>query len=160
MCSLPLCTAIVRPTNSGSTVERRDQVFTGRLSLVARTASSFLSKCASTNGPFLIERAMFTYLLNLKTTTHNHATGALVTACAESLGWHAPWADRMATRRSFTFTAAMRVIHRIHRNAAHRRTYPAPTHRAGFANRTQTVLGITYFTQSRFAINMNFANFA
>src|SRR3990167_512331 len=97
ICCLPLCTAIVRPTNSGSTVERRDHVFTGRLSLVARTASTFLSKCASTNGPFLMERAIFIYPLNLKATAYNHAAGTLVAASAETLGRHTPRANRMTT---------------------------------------------------------------
>src|SRR6185295_9920241 len=57
MCCFPLCTAIVRPTKSGVIVERRDQVLIGRLSLVARAASTFFDRWASTNGPFLIERA-------------------------------------------------------------------------------------------------------
>ena len=34
MCCLPLCTAIVRPTISGMTVERRDQVLIGRRSFL------------------------------------------------------------------------------------------------------------------------------
>src|SRR3954466_9103159 len=57
MCCLPLWTAMVRPTKSGSTVERRDQVLIGRLSLAAWAASTLLMRCPSTNGPFLIERA-------------------------------------------------------------------------------------------------------
>ena len=56
MCCLPLCTAIVRPTKSGVTVERRDQVLIGFLSLTARAASTFDCRWSSTNGPFLIER--------------------------------------------------------------------------------------------------------
>ena len=40
MCCLPLCTAIVRPTKSGTMVERRDQVLIGRLSLPARALST------------------------------------------------------------------------------------------------------------------------
>src|SRR4029078_2301687 len=63
MCCLPLCTAIVRPTNSGVIVERRDQVLIGFLSLTARAASHFFHTWSSTNGPFLIERAMFRYPL-------------------------------------------------------------------------------------------------
>jgi hypothetical protein len=58
MCCLPLWTAIVSPTNSGVIVERRDQVLIGRLSLVARAASTFFDRWSSTNGPFLIERAI------------------------------------------------------------------------------------------------------
>src|SRR5512140_3720897 len=113
-CCLPLCTAIVRPTNSGNTVERRDQVFTGRLSLVARTASTFFSKCASTNGPFLMERAISIYPLHLKTTAYDHAASTLVATSTEALGRHAPWADRMTSRCSLALAATVRVIDRIH----------------------------------------------
>jgi hypothetical protein len=39
-----LLAVIVNPTKVGRTVERRDQVLTGRLSLVARTVSTFFNK--------------------------------------------------------------------------------------------------------------------
>jgi hypothetical protein len=39
-------------------VERRDHVLIGRLSLVLRAVSTFFIRWTSTNGPFLIERAM------------------------------------------------------------------------------------------------------
>src|SRR3989338_7749466 len=159
ICCLPLCTAIVRPTNSGNTVERRDQVFTGRLSLVARTVSIFLSKCASTNGPFLIERAIYIYPLNLKATTHDHAAGALVSACTEALGRYTPRADRMTPGSSLAFTTTMRVIYRVHHHTAHGRADTTPTHRTSLANRAQTVFGITHFTQCRLAIDVHFADF-
>src|SRR5512141_175911 len=70
MCCLPLWTAMVRPTKSGSTVERRDQVLIGRLSFDAWAASTFFLRCPSTNGPFLIERAMsapYAFLWRLRT---------------------------------------------------------------------------------------------
>src|SRR3989338_5515913 len=139
ICCLPLCTAIVRPTNSGSTVERRDQVFTGRLSLVARTASTFLSKCASTNGPFLMERAIFIYPLNLKATAYNHAAGTLVAASAKTLGRHTPRANRMTTGGCLALTATVWMIDRIHDHTAHGRAHTAPAHRTGFADGAQTV---------------------
>ena len=49
---------MVSPTKSGVIVERRDQVLIGRLSEVARAASTLACRWWSTNGPFLIERAM------------------------------------------------------------------------------------------------------
>jgi hypothetical protein len=55
---LPLCTAMVCPTNSGKIVERRDQVFTTFLSLALFSTSIFTLRCSSTNGPFLVERAI------------------------------------------------------------------------------------------------------
>src|ERR1043165_999658 len=58
-CTLPLCTAIVRPMKSGEIVERRDQVLTGFLSLVACAVSTFFTRWASMNGPFFNERVIF-----------------------------------------------------------------------------------------------------
>src|SRR5690625_6635582 len=49
---------MVSPTNSGKIVELRDQVLIGLLLLPAIAASTFSSRDASTNGPFLIERAI------------------------------------------------------------------------------------------------------
>ena len=48
----PLCTAIVWPTISGTTVERRDQVLMTFFSFARFIASSFSSSGVSTNGPF------------------------------------------------------------------------------------------------------------
>ena len=53
MCCLPLCTAIVRPTKSGRTVERRDQVLIGRLSLAACAASTFFMQVPVDERAFL-----------------------------------------------------------------------------------------------------------
>src|SRR5438552_1164157 len=58
MCCLPLCTAIVSPTKSGTMVERLDQVLIGRLSFEPCAASTFFIRWWSTKGPFLIERAI------------------------------------------------------------------------------------------------------
>src|SRR5262245_18307036 len=49
----PLCTAMVCPTISGITVERRDHVLMTFFSLAWFIASSFWSSGVSTNGPFL-----------------------------------------------------------------------------------------------------------
>src|SRR3954471_15237427 len=61
----------------------------------------------------------------------DHAVRALVFSCAITLGERAPRADRVASRCRFTFTAAMRVIDRIHGDTAHRRAYAAPAHCTG-----------------------------
>src|SRR6266705_3068827 len=55
---LPLCTASVCPTNSGSTVHRRAQVLSTRLSPLRLSPSIFRTRESTTYGPFLIERAM------------------------------------------------------------------------------------------------------
>jgi hypothetical protein len=54
---LPLCTASVWPTISGTTVDRRDHVLITFLSVPARfIASTFSRSGVSTNGPFFSER--------------------------------------------------------------------------------------------------------
>src|SRR5580765_3713086 len=57
----PLCTAIVCPTISGITVERRDHVLMTFFSLARFIASSFSRSGVSTNGPFFIDR-LITFL--------------------------------------------------------------------------------------------------
>src|SRR6218665_4134641 len=82
---------MVRPMNSGSTMERRDQVLTGFLSLVATAFSTLASKSWSTNGPFLRERVIRYPLL--LATRHDHALCALVFAGAITLGKITPGID-------------------------------------------------------------------
>ena len=43
---------------SGVTIDRRDQVLIGRFVLLPVACSTFLARCRSTNGPFLIERGI------------------------------------------------------------------------------------------------------
>ena len=49
---------MVWPTISGMTVERRDHVLITLFSFPRFKPSTFFRKCSSTNGPFLIERAI------------------------------------------------------------------------------------------------------
>src|SRR5512145_454206 len=129
-CCLPLCTAIVRPMNSGRIVERRDQVLIGFLSRVAAATSTFFSRCPSTNGPFFSERDIQDPLLAIPA-LHDHRIGALVLARAIALGERAPRADRIALGTGATLAAAVRMVDRVHRHAAHRRPHTTPAHRAG-----------------------------
>src|ERR1035437_5376632 len=59
---LPLCTANVWPTNSGTIIERRDQVRMGRFSPDLFRRSTFSNRLASTYGPFLSDRGMSYFL--------------------------------------------------------------------------------------------------
>src|SRR5579863_9361127 len=52
---------MVRPTISGMTIERRDQVLIGLRSFLAEATCTFLARCRSTNGPFFNERGMCLY---------------------------------------------------------------------------------------------------
>src|SRR3984885_7806671 len=55
---LPLWTAIVWPTMSGWSVDRRDQVRTTFLSFAWFNASILTIRCPSIKGPFFVDRAM------------------------------------------------------------------------------------------------------
>src|SRR5689334_7632535 len=162
MCCLPLCTAIVSPTKSGVIVERRDQVLIGFLSLVARAASTFASRWPSTNGPFLIERAIAYPQLPFSgmPAAHDHRVGALVLACLVALGRRAPRRHRVMPAAAAVGASAHRVVDRIHRNRAHRRTDAAPAVRAGFADRAQAVLLVADFADRRATVDVHLADFA
>src|ERR1700691_1227692 len=132
MCWRPLCTAMVKPTISGMTMERRDQVLIGFLSFFAEATCTFLARCRSTNGPFFNERGISTYLV--LATLQDHVVGALVMARLQTLGVLAPGRDRMRIALpGLAFAAAVRGVDGIHRKAAHRRTDAAPAFGAGLA---------------------------
>src|SRR5579863_1708373 len=133
MCWRPLCTASVRPTISGTTIERRDQVLMGLRSLRAEATCTFLARCRSTKGPFFSERGMlapsfFAASANpVLATLHDHVVRALVVAGLETLGVPAPGRDRMRIALAgFAFAAAVRVVHRVHGEPAHRRAHATP----------------------------------
>src|SRR6476660_1906535 len=73
----PLWTAIVCPTMSGITVERRDQVFTTFCSREAFSAATCFDRWASTNAPFLIERVI-SYAFDLRRRTMNPSVRLLL----------------------------------------------------------------------------------
>src|SRR5579863_10531971 len=144
---------------SGRIVERRDQVLIGFLSRVAAAASTFFSKWASQNGPFLIERAI-AYSLTLVTALDDHRRRALVAAGAIALRRRAPRAHRIATCCRLAFTTAVRVIDRVHCNATHRRTDTAPAVRASLTDLTEAMLFVAHLTDRRAALDVHAANFA
>src|SRR5215831_9069790 len=107
MCCFPLCTAMVSPTKSGVIVERRDQVLIGRLSEVARAASTFACRWWSTNGPFFTERPMVSSTLRAVAAAHDHAVGALALARLVALRRRAPRRHRVPVAAR---AAAVRVV--------------------------------------------------
>src|SRR5260370_29481739 len=62
-CLRPSWTAMVWPTMSGKMSLRRDQVLLTFFSRGALRSCTFLSRCSSQNGPFLVERLMPNQLL-------------------------------------------------------------------------------------------------
>src|SRR4029453_6823888 len=140
MCALPLCTATVRPTKSGVMVERRDQVLIGFLSLIARAFSTFAIRWPSTNGPFLIERAIASIpqlTFCRVTAAHDHRVGPLVLARLVALGRRAPRRHRVMSSATAVGAPAHRVVDRVHRDTAHRRADAAPAVRTRLADRAQ-----------------------
>src|SRR6185503_12118919 len=112
---LPLCTAIVCPTISGITVERRDHVLMTRFSFAAFIASIFSRSGVSTNGPFFSERLMAL----LRPLLHDEAIGILAAAGLEPLRRLPPRRHRMPSARGLALATTQRVIHRVHGDAAH-----------------------------------------
>src|SRR5689334_8314357 len=120
----PLCTAIVCPTISGTTVERRDQVLMTFFSLTRFIPSIFSRSGVSMNGPFfsdlLIRRSLLLPAL------HDEAVRVLAVPRLVALGRLAPRRHRMTAARGLALAAAERVIDRVHRHAAHVRTLAQP----------------------------------
>src|ERR1039458_2600025 len=135
---LPLCTAMVWPTNSGRIVERRDQVRMTFFSFAALSASSFFSRWSSVNGPFFTLRPMFSYLGLLSFfgfTAHDEPVGPLIVAGLETASRLAPRRDRMTAAGSFAFAAAVRVVDRVHGHAAIVRHLAQPPRTSGLTER-------------------------
>src|ERR1700722_19640208 len=158
MCCRPLCTAIVRPTMSGTIIERRDQVLMGLRSLRAAATWTFLARCRSTNGPFFVERGICSSTHLVLATLHDHVVRALVVAGLLTLGIPAPGRNRVRIALAgLALAATVRVIDRVHGKATHRRTHTAPAHRTGFAVAAQVVLVIADFAQRRAAVDVQLA---
>src|SRR5260221_2784262 len=152
MCCLPLWTAMVRPTKSGRMVERRDQVLIGRLSFAAEAASTFFMRCPSTNGPFLLDRAIAYPLGLLVAAAHDHRLRALVAACLLALGGLSPRRHRVAVAAR---APAQRVVDRVHGLAAHRRADAAPAIGAGLADLAQVVLFVADLAHGGAAVHVH-----
>src|ERR1041385_3400144 len=104
---LPLCTASVWPTNSGTTVERRAQVLTTRFSPLRFIVSMRRNSDCTTYGPFLIERAIRSSLLPA---AHDERIAQLAPAGLESLGDLAPRRRGVTAARRLALAAAHRVV--------------------------------------------------
>src|SRR6058998_2365070 len=97
--------------NSGMIVDRRDHVLITFFSLRRLRSSTLCTRWASTNGPFLIERD-----ISLPP-HHDEAAGPLVAACLIAARGLSPGRNRMTAAGGFAFAAAVRMIHRVHRDA-------------------------------------------
>src|SRR6266511_786523 len=172
-CLRPSWTAIVCPTMSGMTVERRDQVLMTRLSRLRFSSSSFFSRWSSTNGPFFSDLPMVSYLAlhstrfprqplpapPLAATAEDELVGGLVAAAGAALRL-APRAHRVAATRALALAAAERVVDRVHGHAARVRALAAVAVAAGLAQADRVVLGVADLTDRGAAGHLDLADLA
>src|SRR5205814_5149785 len=121
-------------------------------SLEACADSTLCNRCASTNGPFLIERAIRYPLRLLVAAAHDHRLRALVGPGLLALRGLTPRRHRMPVAAR---AAAQRVVHRIHGLAAHRRADAAPTIRTRLADLAEVVLLVADFPDGRTAVHVH-----
>src|SRR4249920_1297878 len=116
-------------------VERRDHILITAFEPDPRAFSAFFSKYPSTNGPFQMERATsLTFLLRMAA-AQDELVACLVRTRLLALGGLAPGRHRVPSAGGTAFSAAVRVIDRVHGHAAHDRLAPLPAHAAGLADR-------------------------
>src|SRR5262249_6437780 len=84
----------------------------------------------------------FLLLLPRVAARHDEFGGRLVAPGLLALGGKTPGSDRMAAARRATFAAAMRVVDRVHGDAAVVRTPAEPPRAAGLANRNIHVVRV------------------
>src|SRR5215831_2128865 len=157
----PLCTAKVCPTNSGIIVERRDQVLITFFWLVRIISSTFLARCRSTKGPFLIDRAIFHLLASYAGAprTDDEFVGSLVLSGGETFGLLSPGGDGMGIALArLALPAPVRVIHGVHRQAAHGGSDSKPTASARLSEADDFVVDVAQLSDGGAAVDQDFAH--
>src|SRR4051794_15430027 len=171
----PLCTAIVWPTISGMTVDRRDQVLMTFLSPPRFMPSIFSSSGTSTKGPFFSDLLMYypsdfsrfavcglpTANCQLfRSPSDDEAIGPLRVARLVALGRHAPRRHRVTAARGLAFAAAERVVDRVHRDAAYVRPDALPAAAPGLADRHVLVVDVADRADGRETVHVDLADLA
>src|SRR5262245_34747596 len=164
----PLCTASVCPTISGITVDRRDQVLMTFRSVPRFITSTFSRSKVSTNGPFFSDLLISALQVLLQASgsslllsaLHDELVGRLPVPRLVSLGRQPPRRHGMTSARGLALAAAQRVIHRVHRDAAHMRSLAKPAAPAGLADRHVFVIEIPDLANRRVALDVDLANLA
>src|SRR5262245_42072913 len=148
----PLCTASVWPTNSGSTVERRDHVLTTFFCRDAFSASTFSTRWASTNGPFAVDRPTAASLL--LPPGHDVPVGRLAPPRLGALGRLAPRCHRVVALPA-TLAPAHRMVDRVHGDAAHRRPDAHPPGTPGLPDRDVLVVEVADLADGGEAVHVD-----
>src|SRR5262245_49043166 len=107
---------------------------------------------ASTKGPFLTERAML-----FRLPLHNELVGALVVARFVTQRRLPPRRHRVVALDA-TFTTTVRMIDRIHDDAANRWPHAHVANASGFSQRDILVIQIAHLTDRRHAVHVDEPN--
>src|SRR5262249_22171148 len=150
-------------------------------SLARFIASTFSSSGVSTNGPFFSERLIpescrlwalgFGLLRRQKpraesrepllgSPLHDEPIRVLATARLEALRRLAPRRHRMPAAGRLAFTAAERMIDRVHRDAAHVRALAQPPAAPRLADRHVLMIEVADLADRRDALDVDLANLA
>src|SRR5215468_3142003 len=135
-------------------------------------------RCASMNGPFLTERAIAFSVGSgqwamggwtahrpppttlFRSPFNDELIRAFVVARFVAARRLSPGRNGVASARSLAFTASMRMIHRVHRHAAHRRALAQPPRATGLADRNVLVLDVAHLSDGGHAVDRDDANLA
>src|SRR6202030_3915909 len=94
-------------------------------------------------------------------TLNDHAVSALVATRLLALGLQTPRAHRMRVALAgLAFAATVRMVDRVHHDAADGGAHAEPTDRSGLAEHPQVVLVVSDLADGGAAVDMNLAHFA
>src|SRR5229473_5330386 len=142
----PLWTAKVSAIMSGVIIERRDQVLMIRLSPLADAELTFFSRCPSTNGPFFSDLAIC-LMLPARPAADDQIVRRLLLARLVSLRRHPPRRLRMVSFR-LALAPAVRMVNRVHRDAAHVAALAQPSRASRLADRDIFVVEVADLADS------------
>src|SRR3954452_23047249 len=125
---------------AGTIIERRDHVLMTLWVPASFCASTFLIRWSSTNGPFFRLRGIWLLPLTGLAATDDQGIAGLALARA-ALGL-APRGDRVTTTGGLALATTVRVVDRVHHDAADGRALALPAHAAGLAPVDVGLLGV------------------
>src|SRR5215204_1586659 len=96
----------------------------------------------------------------LRSPLDDESIGVLAPARLIPLGRLAPRRHRMTAAGRLAFTTAERVVHGVHRHAAHVRTLAQPTAAAGLADRDVLVIDVADLADRRHAFGIDLPDLA
>src|ERR1700733_6683220 len=147
---------------AGTIIDRRDQVLITVLVPLSFCTSTFFIRWSSTKGPFFRLRGIGDcsyrlFLPRLRRRLISRSLG-LWSRRGRPSGF-SPALARVATARALALASAVRVVDRVHGNAADRRPLALPAVTAGLTELDVAVLGVADLTDGRAALDGHPADF-